>query len=316
MRAIQFNAYGGPEVLQMQDDASPVPADGEVLIDVHAVSVNPIDWKIRSGRMAGGAPLASPMVTGRDGAGVVTAAGAGADASLVGKRVAFLAPRGRGTWSDQVAMPEANLAVLPDNVTFIDAAAVPLAGTSAYIPLVDVANVGSGTRVLIHAGAGGVGSLGIQIARARGADVIATCSSRNVDFVKSLGASDVIAYDKTPFESTVRDVDVVFDTMGGDVHDKSYKVLKRGGLMVCLSAEPFTDRGAEYGVTVTQAQVLPRRAVLEALVKLLADGSMRVPIQETMPISEYRRAQEASQTGRVRGKIVLTLRNPDGSIAA
>ena len=182
MRAIEFEAYGGPEVLQLQEISPPAPADGEVLIDVHAVSVNPIDWKIRSGRMAGGAPLASAMITGRDGAGIVTAAGAGTDPALVGRRVAFLAPRGTGTWADQVVMPQDNIAIVPDGVSFTDAAALPLAGTSAWIPLVDIANVGPGMRVLIHAGAGGVGSLGIQIASARGAHVIATCSEKQRRF--------------------------------------------------------------------------------------------------------------------------------------
>jgi NADPH:quinone reductase-like Zn-dependent oxidoreductase len=316
MRAIEFDSYGGPEVLQSRETSSPSAGDGGVLIDVHAVSVNPVDWKIRSGRMAGGTPLAATMITGRDGAGIVTAAGTGADPSLVGRRVAFLAPRGQGTWADQVVMPQDNVAVIPDGVSLADAAAVPLAGTSAWIPLVDIAQTGPGMRVLIHAGAGGVGSLGIQIARARGAHVIATCSERNADFVKSLGANEVIAYDRVPFDDAARDVDVVFDTMGGDVHAKSYKVLKRGGLMVCLSAEPFTDRAAEYGVTVTQAPILPRRDILDGLLKMLADGSLRVPIEATLPFSDFRRAHELSQTGRVRGKIVLTLRNPDGSIAA
>jgi NADPH:quinone reductase-like Zn-dependent oxidoreductase len=316
MRAIEFDTYGGPEVLQLREISPPALAEGAVLIDVHAVSVNPIDWKIRSGRMAGGAPLASAMITGRDGSGVVARTGAGLDPSLAGRRVAFLAPRGVGTWADQIVMPDANFAVIPDGVSSTDAAAMPLAGTSAFIPLVDIAKVGPGMRVLIHAGAGGVGSLGIQIAKARGAHVIATCSARNVDFVKSLGADEVIAYDRTPFESAVRDIDVVFDTMGGDVHDKSYAVLKRGGQMVCLMAEPFTDRSAEFGVTVTQAPVLPRKDILEALLKMMADGSLRVPIEATLPLSEFRRAHELSQTGRTRGKVVLALRKADGSLAA
>jgi NADPH:quinone reductase-like Zn-dependent oxidoreductase len=316
MRAIEFEGYGGPEMLQLREISPPAPADGGLLINVHAASVNPIDWKIRSGRMAGVFPLSFPATTGRDGAGVVSAAGPGADASLAGKRVAFFAPRGQGTFVDQIALPEANAAIVPDPVSFTEAAALPLAGTSAWIPLVDIARIEEGMRVLIHAGSGGVGSLAVQIARARGAHVIATCSQRNVDFVKSLGANEVIAYDRTPFETAVRDLDVVFDTMGGEVHDKSYKVLKRGGLMVCLSAEPFTDRGAEHGVTVKQAPILPRRDILDALLKMVADGSMRVPIEATLPFPDFRRAHELSQTGRVRGKIVLAIRNPDGSIAA
>jgi NADPH:quinone reductase-like Zn-dependent oxidoreductase len=316
MRAIEFDSYGGPEVLQLREISPPVAAGSDVLIDVHAVSVNPIDWKLRSGRMAAAFPLSFPASTGRDGAGVVRAAGPEADASLIGKRVAFFAARGKGTWADQVVIPGANVAVIPEAVSVIDAAAVPLAGTSAWIPLVDIAQVRPGLRVLIHAGAGGVGSLGIQIAKARGAHVIATCSARNVEFVTALGANEVIAYDRTPFESAVRDLDVVFDTMGGAVHDKSYAVLRRGGLMVCLSAEPYTDRGPEFGVTVKQAPILPRRDILDALLAMLADGSLRVPIQEALPFSDFRRAHELSQTGRVRGKVVLSLRNPDGSIRA
>jgi NADPH:quinone reductase-like Zn-dependent oxidoreductase len=308
MRAIEFEAYGGPDVLHLREIAPPTPANGDVLVDVHAVSVNPVDWKIRSGRMAAAMPLTFPATTGRDGAGVVRAAGPGADAGLVGKRVAFFGPRGKGTWADQLALPEANVAVIPDKVSFTDAAAVPLAGASAWIPLVDVAQVGKDTRVLIHAAAGGVGSLAVQIARARGAHVIATCSSRNVDFVRSLGAQEVIAYDRTAFEQGLRDVDVVFDTMGGDVHDRSYQVLKRGGLIVHLSAEPFVDRSAEYGVSVKPAPIVPRRDILDAMLAMMADGTLRVPIAETLPLSDYRRAQELSQTGHVRGKIVLTLR--------
>jgi NADPH:quinone reductase-like Zn-dependent oxidoreductase len=315
MRAIEFDTYGGPDVLHRRDIAPPVAAERQILIDVFAVSVNPIDWKIRSGRMAGGAKLAAPMITGRDGAGLVRAVGAGADPSLAGKRVAFLAPRGVGTWADQIALPEENAAIVPDGISFAEAAALPLAGTSAWIPLVDIAQVGPGMRVLIHAGAGGVGSLGIQIARARGAHVIATASERNTDFVRSLGANETIAYDRVPFERDLRDVDVVFDTMGGEVHERSYRVLKRGGMMVCLMAEPFTDRAAEYGVTVKQAPILPRRDILDGLLGMVADGSMRVPIQHTLPLSEFRRAHELSQSGHVRGKVVLELRSADGTIA-
>jgi NADPH:quinone reductase-like Zn-dependent oxidoreductase len=316
MRAIEFESYGGPEVLHLREVAPPVAANGELLVEVCAVSVNPIDWKVRSGRMAAVFPLAFPATTGRDGAGIVRAAGPGADPSFVGRRVAFFAPRGKGTWVDRIALPEANVATMPDRMSFPVAAALPLAGTSAWIPLIDIAQIGPGTRLLIHAGAGGVGSLAIQIARARGADVIATCSQRNVDFVRALGANEAIAYDRAPFDQDLRDVDVVFDTMGGDVHARSYHVLKRGGLMVCLSAEPFVDRSAECGVTVKQAPIIPTRDILDALLKMATDGSLRVPVEATLPFSDFRSAQELSQAGHVRGKIVLDLRQPDGTPAA
>lgn len=313
MKAVQFDAYGAADVLQWRETAQPSPGPGEILIDVHAVSANPIDWKVRSGRMASVYPLTFPAGTGRDGAGIVRAAGPDADASLIGKRVSFFAPRGQGSWAEQVALPAANAAVIPDAVSLTDAAAIPLAGTSAWIPLVEVAKVSDGMEVLIHAGAGGVGSLAIQIARARGAQVTATCSQRNAELVSSFGAHRVIAYDRVPFEKQVGDIDVVFDTMGGDIHRRSYEVLKRGGTMVCLSAEPYENRGAEFGVTVVQAQILPRRDILESLLSMAAARELRVFVEQVLPITEFRQAQELSQSGHVRGKIVMQLRGPNGT---
>lgn len=315
MRAVQFDDYGGPSVLHLRDAQQPQPKAGEVLVDVYAASLNPVDWKVRAGLVAANFPLNFPATTGRDGAGIVRGIGPDVDPALMDKRVAFFAPRGQGTWTEQIALPAAGLAILPDSVSFIDAAAMPLAGTSAWIPLVDIANVAKGMRVLVHAGAGGVGTYAIQIARARGAEVFATCSQRNADFVASLGAK-VVAYDRAPFETQVSDIDVVLDTMGGDVHAQSYKVLKRGGLMVCLNAEPFVDRGAEYGVTVKTAPILPRREILEQLLKMMDAGQVRPIVEKTMPITDFRQAHELSETGHVRGKVVMLIRNDDGTPVA
>jgi len=315
MRAVQFDSYGGPAVLHLRDAQQPHPKAGEVLVDVYAASLNPVDWKVRAGMVAANFPLNFPATTGRDGAGIVRGIGPDVDPALMDKRVAFFAPRGQGTWTEQIALPAAGLAALPDSVSFIDAAAMPLAGTSAWIPLVDIANVAKGMRVLVHAGAGGVGTYAIQIARARGADVFATCSQRNADFVASLGAN-VVAYDRAPFETQVSDIDVVLDVMGGDVHAQSYKVLKRGGLMVCLNAEPFADRGAEYGVTVKTAPILPKRDILESLLQMMDAGQMRSAVERTMPITDFRQAHEMSETGHVRGKIVMMIRNDDGTPVA
>ena len=313
MKAVQFDAYGAADVLQWREIAQPSPAKGEILVDVHAVSVNPIDWKIRAGKFAAAIPLAFPAITGRDGAGIVRATGPDSDASLIGKRVAFFAPRGQGSWAEQLVLPATNVAIVPDTVSTTDAAAIPLAGTSAWIPIVEVAKVSDGMEVLVHAGAGGVGSLAIQIARARGAQVTATCSERNAELVSSFGAHRVIAYDRVPFEKQIGDIDVVFDTMGGDVHRRSYEVLKRGGMMVCLAAEPFVDQSAEYGVTVVQAPILPRRDILDSLLGMAAEQTLRVFVEQVLPITEFRQAQELSQSGHVRGKIVLQLRGPNGT---
>ena len=188
----------------------------------------------------------------------------------------FLAQRAAGTWCQKIAL-QASLAVpLPAKLSYEEAAALPLAGISAWVGMVQTANVKSGMRVLIHAAAGGVGSLAVQIARRRGATVIGTCSERNVDFVLARGAQEAIPYDKTVFEEHLRDVDVVFDVIGGDVHRRSYHVLKRGGMMVCLAAAPFENQGARYGVKVETPQVLSDPAALATVVELAAAGELRI----------------------------------------
>jgi len=315
MRAVQFDAYGDSGVLHLRDAERPHPGPGEILVDVYAASLNPVDWKIRAGLVAGSFPVTFPATIGRDGAGIVRGIGAGVDPSMMDKRVAFFAPRGQGTWAEEIVLPTDSVAQVPSNVSLIDAAAMPLAGTSAFIPLVDIANVSSGMRVLIHAGAGGVGTYAIQIAKARGAEVFATCSQRNADFVASFGANP-IAYDRAPFETQVQDMDVVLDLMGGDVHERSYPVLKRGGLLVCLTAAPFKDRGDEFGITVKIAPILPRRDILDQLLQMMKDGALRSAVEQTLPVTDFRQAHDASETGHVRGKVVMLIRNDDGTPVA
>ena len=305
--AVEYDAYGGPEVLKLRRKTAPKPAQGELLISVRAASVNPVDWKMRSGLLQKFFPLTFPAITGRDGAGEVVAAGSDADAALVGQRVCFLAPRGIGTWSQKIVLPTSLAIPLPATISYEQAAAVSLAGISAMVGLVQTARVASGTRVLIHAAAGGVGSMAVQIACARGATVIGTCSEQNVDFVRTLGAVEVIAYDKTTFENQVRDVDVVFDVMGGDVHGRSYQVLRRGGMMVCLAAEPFQDQGAKYGVRIEMPQVLSDPAVLANVVELVAAGKLKPCIEHVLSLSDFAKAQEMSESGHARGKTVLVL---------
>jgi NADPH:quinone reductase-like Zn-dependent oxidoreductase len=306
MLAVEFDAYGGPEVLKLRRRAAPKPGSGEVLVRAHAVSVNPVDWKIRSGMLQKFFPLTFPVITGRDGAGEIVAVGNGGNPSLVGKRVCFLAPRGVGTWCEKIALPEAEAVPFPESLSFEYAASLPLAGISAWIAMVQTANVAPGMRVLVHAAAGGVGSVAVQLARIRGAEVVATCSEVNVDFIHSLGA-EAVAYDRTPFEDAVRDIDVVLDVIGGDVHRRSYQVLKRGGAMVCLVAAPFEDLGAQYGVKVMVPQVLSDPAALAQIIALVAAGELKPCVEQVLPLSEFAKAQQMSETGHARGKTVLTL---------
>ncbi|MFN0263174.1 NADP-dependent oxidoreductase [Tepidamorphus sp. 3E244] len=307
--AIRYHAFGDADVLTADRVAVPTPGPDEVLVDVYAASVNPIDWKIRSGMMAGVMETTFPAGTGRDGAGVISAVGAKVDPGLVGTRVCFLAARGIGTWAEQIVLP-AELAVpVPDGVSLVDAASLPLAGLTAWLLLDAAPAMTEGTRVLVHGASGGVGSMAVQIARERGAEVIATGSSRNADFVRSLGASLVVPYDTTAFEDEVSDVDIVFDAVGGDVHRRSYAVLKPRGTMVCLSAEPFEDLSARFDVTVAKPTVQPDPAALAALVSLVAEERIAPVVQKTFPFADFASAQRFSESGTGHGKTVLVLRD-------
>lgn len=307
MRAVEYACYGEPEVLTMSTRRSPTCGPGEVLIEIHAVSVNPVDGKIRSGRLKP-MPGSFPAMTGRDGAGFVRRVGDGVPADLVGRRVCFMAPRGMGTWAEEMALPAGLVVPIPDSMTFVEAASLPLAGTSAWIGLVETATLEPGMRVLIHAGAGGVGSLAVQLAKSLGAQVTATCSSRNTEYVRSLGASQAIAYDEARFEDCVADLDVVFDLLGGEVHQRSYPVLRRGGTLVYLNAEPIEDRGEAFGVQVRMAQILPNRDALTKIVDRVGTGVLRATVENVLPFEEFVQAQTLSDEGHIRGKIVLTVR--------
>ena len=173
--------------------------------------------------------------------------------------------------------------------------------------MVQTGNVKAGMRVLIYAAAGGVGGMAVQIARLRGATVIATCSERNADFVHALGAQEVIAYDKTAFEDHARDVDLVFDVIGGDVHRRSYQTLKRGGMIVALAAAPIEDQSARYGVKLAVPQVLSDPAALAEIVALVAAGKLKASVEQVLPLSDFAKAHQMSETGHARGKTVLTL---------
>lgn len=307
MRAVEFSRYGGPEVLELVDRPRPACPPGHILVEVHAASVNPVDGKVRSGRLSP-LPNGFPAITGRDGAGIVRETGEDVPPDMLGQRVCFLAPRGTGTWAEELVLPAALAAPIPEGMSFTDAASLPLAGTSAWIGLVDTAAISPGDRVLIHAAAGGVGSVAVQLARSLGATVIATCSARNADYVRSLGAAQIIAYDEVPFEKAARDIDVVFDLLGGDAHRRSYEVLKPGGVLACLNALPIEDRHAEFGVELRIAQVLPDRAALCAILTRAQRGDIRPTIQQVLRFEDFAEAQRLSDTGHVHGKLVLAIR--------
>jgi NADPH:quinone reductase-like Zn-dependent oxidoreductase len=296
MRALRIHGYGGLEVLCLEDVASPVPGKGQLLVKVRAASVNPIDWKMRKGLLAGLFPLSFPRTLGRDCAGD---AGGGLVAGVADMRT-------DGTHAEFALLPESQLAPVPAGLDAAAAASLCVAGLSALIPLVEIASLKKGSRILIHAGAGGVGSLAIQIARHLGAEVHVTASAANRDYCLSLGAARVIDYHKENFLNFAP-YDVVLDTLGGETHLRSMKALKMGGLLVALAAAPIPKNPAPSDIKVVMAQIQPSRERLARIFEWAASGVIRPQVTRRFSLEEGKAAYAASESGHGRGKIVLEL---------
>jgi NADPH:quinone reductase-like Zn-dependent oxidoreductase len=305
MKAVRIHAYGGPEVLQCEDAPCPRPGRGELLVRVHAAGVNPVDWKVREGHLSYFLKYPLPMVPGWDFSGVVAMRGPGAERLHEGDEVYARPDLGRdGTYAQYIAVRESEVAMKPRSVDHIHAAAIPLAALTAWQAF-DKANLSRGQRVLIHAAAGGVGTFALQLAKLRGAYVIGTASERNRDFLHELGADEVIDYQNTRFEDVVHDVDMVFDTMGGDTQQRSWQVLRKGGVLVSILGPPPAEPAEAHGVRGTSTFVQPNPDQLAEIAKLIDDGKLKVIVETVLPLCEARRAQELSEAGHVRGKIVL-----------
>jgi NADPH:quinone reductase-like Zn-dependent oxidoreductase len=298
MRAVRVHAYGGPETMRYDEVPMPSPGAGERLVSLAAASVNPIDWKIRQGRLRAVFSLELPRILGRDGAGTDVA---------TGERVMGLGAAGRdGTHAEYAVFQAHSSCVIPPEVSLEDAAAAGVAGLSAWIALIENAKLAAGDRVLIHAGAGGVGSLAIQIAALRGAEVWTTCSARNADWCRTLGAYKVIDYTKQNFTAPGQIFDVVLDTIGGPVHRASTEVLKPGGRLPYLNADPV-HAVMRKDVTVLPTDVRATQKRLLAVLTLIAEGRLKVPVEARFPLARAAEAYELSRGGHARGKILLTM---------
>ena len=308
MNAVRMHRYGGPEVLVYEEVLRPEPEQGEVLVRVEAASVNPVDWKIREGYLREMLPHQLPLILGWDVSGVVAETGPGVTRFKVGDEV-FSRPDllRDGTYAEYVVIRETEVAFKPKSVDHLHAAAIPLAGITAWRSLIESAGVAPDQRILIHGAAGGVGSYAVQLAKWRGAHVIATASAHNHDYLVGLGAAEVIDYRSQHFEEVVRDVDVVFDTIGGDTQARSWQVLKKGGTLVSIITPPPAEKAALYGVRQAFVFIQPDAAVLTELARLVDGGKLRPYVESVLPLAEARRAQELSQGGHVRGKIVLKI---------
>lgn len=306
MKAVRIHNYGGPDGLKYEEAPRPEPGPGEVLIRVHAAGVNPVDWKIREGYLKAMLHHSLPLIPGWDVSGVVEATGPGVARLKPGDEVYSRPDLARdGAYAEFMVVREAEVALKPKTVDHIHAAAIPLAALTAWQSLFDAAGLGAGQKVLIHAAAGGVGSFAVQLAKWKEAHVIGTASKDNHEFLRDLGADEVIDYRTTRFEDVVREADVVFDTMGGDTQKRSWGVLKKGGILVCILGQPSAAEAAAHGVRQASVFVQPDAGQLDELAKLVDSGKLGAVVETVLPLSEARRAQELSQTGHTRGKIVL-----------
>lgn len=315
MKAVWIEGYGGPEVVRFGERPDPVPGPRDVLVAVKAASINPIDWKLRQGLLRADFALPMPYILGRDMSGVVTAAGPEVAALAPGDEVFGMADRQRGgTHAELVACDHQLLAQKPRKVGHIEAAAMALVGATAVAALEDTAGLAKGERVLIHGGAGGVGAFAVQLAKHHGAWVAATCSAANRDFVASLGADRVIDYKREDFAALLSGLDLVFDTVGGEVHRRSMGVLKPGGRLVHIAAAPLPAEPPRRDITIARANVRGQRALFERIAALIDDGAVRADIGAVLPLSEAGRGYEMSRAREVRGKIVLKIADPDPSL--
>ena len=309
MRTVHFYAYGGPEQLVMEQVPRPEPQVGEVLVRVHAAGVNPIDWKIRKGFFKDVRPVPLPFTPGSELAGTVEALGPGETRFEIGQAV--YGRGAKGAYADYAVVPAGSLAHKPRNISFDQAASVPVGANTAWMALFSLADLQAGQQVLVHGAAGGVGNYAVQLARWKGARVIGTASFNNLEFVRALGAEIVIDYNTTPFEQVAHDVDVVVDPIGGQTQDRSWSLIKSGGMLVAIGHPPAEDMAAQHGVrtasTVLDQRIPPRISTepLQEISGLIESGLLLPQVGKVFPLQEAAQAQVLSETGHGRGRIVL-----------
>jgi NADPH:quinone reductase-like Zn-dependent oxidoreductase len=301
MSAIRTSEVDGKPVPQLQTVPRPSPGNGELLLRVYAAGVNPVDWKV---------PRGGSFTPGFDVSGVVTQVGEGVTTFKAGDAIfAYLALNRGGGFAEYAIVKESEAAFKPAKASHVAAAAVPLAALTAWQALFDTAKLQPGQTVLIHAGAGGVGSFAVQLAKWKGAHVIATASKENQEFLKQIGADETIDYKNQKFEDVAKDVDVVLDPIGGQTQEDSWKLMKKGGILVSLVGRPSAERAKQLDVRATGILVHPSGEQLAEIAKLMDNEQIRPIVSYAFPLADTAKAYEQSQTGHTRGKIVLKVRN-------
>jgi NADPH:quinone reductase-like Zn-dependent oxidoreductase len=306
IKAVQLYEFGEPDVLRYESIPKPTPKQGEVLVRVQATAVNALDRKIRSGYMQGFMDFSLPLILGCDVAGIVEAVGSGVTGFAPGDEIYAMPRNSVGMYAEYVTLPVTEVAKKPQSITFVEAASVPTVALTAWQGLFDQGNLAPGQTVLIHGAAGGVGSMAVQLAKSKEAYVIATASSAKVDFVHALGADSVIDYKAAPFENKVKEVDLVLDVLGDETRQRSWQVIKLGGMLVStVPPFPTDEEGASVGVHGKGIAVQPNTAQLNEISRLIDTGKIKPTVDVVLPLADAKQAHELMQSGKVRGKIVL-----------
>jgi NADPH:quinone reductase-like Zn-dependent oxidoreductase len=305
MKAVCIHSFGGPEVLKIEDVEVPQPKDDEVLIKVHAASVNPVDYKIRAGQYPPVKQQQLPKVLGRDVAGTIERCGRAVRNFREGDAVYAMLEGGSGGYAEYAVVRADVCSRKPERLDYSTAAAVPLAGLTAWQGLFDEGNLTAGQRVLIHGGAGGVGHLAIQFAKAKGATVCTTVSTQDVEFARSLGADEVIDYKSERFEDKLHDVDLVFDLVAGDTQERSWAVLKDGGTMISTLAKPSEGRAREHHARATNYVAHPDGGELAEIGRLIDTGKVKPCVVASFPLDHAAQAQQKLEREHPHGKVVL-----------
>jgi len=306
MKAVVAHEYGAPEVLKFEEVPRPEPKEDEVLVRVIASGVNPADPLTLSGKYAREFGTHLPLIPGYDIAGIVEKTGAKVTNLKAGDAV-YGYPTFGGGWAEYVTVKQREVAAKPKTLNFTEAAAMPMGALTAWQALVDTAQLQAGQTILIHGGSGGVGSFAVQIAKARGARVIATASTANQDLLKQLGADVAIDYTKTRFEDVAKDVDAVLDPVGKETLARSYDVMKKGGIVMSLVARPDPVELEKRGIRGGAISVHPDAEDLAEIARLVDSGKIKPVVTEVLPLSEAIAAQRQAETHHTRGKLVLRI---------
>jgi len=312
MKAAQINNYGHADAVKVQEVAKPVPGNGQVLIEVHASSINPFDSMVREGFLKDTIPLNFPVTLGGDISGIITEIGEGVSDFKIGDKVygqANVVGGASGAFAEFASTKSSQIGKMPANLSYTDSAAIVMTGLSAYQVIYEHMKLQAGQTILIHGGAGGIGSVAIQMAKHLGARVIATASGEGIAFAKDLGADEVIDYKLQKFEDLVTGVDAVFDTVGGETYDKSFVVVKMGGVIVSMTAQPNKELSEKFGVSAIYQSTHTSTEMLGELAKLVNEGVVNVRVDKVFTLDQIKQAFEARESGSVKGKLAIMIKD-------